>query len=183
MLSGVVLTLLLGVVLIPGHSARAAANAPAATTLEIFATIDTITGDSTAKGFEKQIEVQSFSFAGMNSAPTGAGKSIASPITFTAAAGTDSPLLLKALAQHTVLKTAVFKFVHTGGESPFVFQTYSLSNCLIVGFHQTAPVNGVVDEVQLAFAKVTYTVTQQKPDGSPGTTTTVTWDIKANKVS
>ncbi len=92
MLSSVVLTLLLAVALIPGQSARAAANAPtAAPTLDIFAKIldsagTPINGDSTAKGFEKQIPVQSFSFAGMNSAPTGtgAGKAIASPITFTA---------------------------------------------------------------------------------------------------
>ena len=189
MLSSVVLTLLLAVVLIPGQSARAAANAPAATTLEIFAKIDTIPGDSVSDKFKGQISIQSFSFAGMNSAPTGtgagggagAGKSVASPITFTAVAGSDSPLLLKALAKHTVLKTAVFSFVHVHTEgTSAVFQTYMLSNCTIVSFHQTAPENGVVDEVQIAFSKVTYTFSLEKQDGTLGTTTTVTWDIKAN---
>jgi len=185
MLSSVVLTLLLAMVFIPGHSARAAASTPAVATIDIFAKIDTIQGDSTNSKFAKQIPVQSFSFASTSSAPTGAGagKSIASPITFTAAAGSDSPYLLKALAQGTHLQTAVFSFARAG-DSPAVFQTYTLSNCSIIGFHQTMQQNGVVgDEVQITFTKVMYKFSPQKPDGSLASPITVTWDIQKNQAA
>jgi type VI secretion system secreted protein Hcp len=187
MLSSVILTLLLAMVFIPGHSARAAASTPAAAGIDIFAKIDTIQGDSTNSKFAKQIPVQGFSFASTSSAPTGAGagagKSIASPITFTAAAGSDSPYLLKALAQGTHLQTAVFSFARAGN-SPAAFQTYTLSNCSIIGFHQLVQQNGVVgDEVQITFTKVIYKFSPQKPDGSLAPPITVTWDIQTNQAA
>ncbi len=70
-----------------------------------------------------------------------------------------------------------------GGASATLLQKYVLSTCLIVSFHQTAPQNGVVDEIQMSFAVVKYSFSPQKSDGSLGTPITVTWDIRANKVS
>jgi type VI secretion system secreted protein Hcp len=192
MVGSVLLTLLLAVIFIPGQGAKASANLPAATSLEIFAKIDTIPGDSTNAKFVHQIPVESFSFASGNSARAGAGASLgggagkvmASPITFTAAAGSDSPLLLKAVAKGTHLTTAVFSFVHSAGDSSAVFQTYTLGDCSILSFHQTAQQGGVVDdEVQISFTKVTYTFTPQNPDGSLGSPSSVTWDLKTNTVS
>jgi type VI secretion system secreted protein Hcp len=154
------------------------------TSLAIFAQIDGIPGDATDEKFVNQIPVQNFSFASKNSVATGTGKVITSPITFTAAAGPDSPLLIMALAKGTVLKSAVFSFVHSSGDGQFVFEKYTLSNCSIKSFHQTASESGVVvDEVQISFTQVTYTFTPQKADGTPGSSISVTWDLKTNTVA
>jgi type VI secretion system secreted protein Hcp len=182
MVGGLVLALLLAAVLIPGQSARAAANAStAAPALDIFAKIDTIPGDSTDAQFVHQIPVQSVSFASTSLGGAG-GRPNISPITFTAAAGSDSPLLFMALAQRKVLNSAVFSFVHTASNgTTTAFQTYTLSHCTIVGFHQTAPQNGVDDEVQIAFTKVTYAFSPQKADGSLAPPISGGWDITGNK--
>jgi type VI secretion system secreted protein Hcp len=159
--------------------------------MPIYMNIDGIPGDSTAKGFEKQIEVLSFSWGVTNQVVTGGGgggstgRASFQDLHFTQKTQSSSPKLLGACASGQHIKEATITFLKKGTDNPQAFLQIKMTDVLVSSF-QTAGAEGSdndvpTDEVSLNFAKFEYDFTSQNPDGSIGTLIPFPFDIKANQ--
>jgi type VI secretion system Hcp family effector len=149
-----------------------------------------IHGDVRARGFENQIQIDSTNLGvtttvqiGSAGTGEGAGKAQQSPITFTAPAGSDSPSLFLALARGAPLRSATFSFVRSSGAGTIVYQSYTLTECLLSSFQQaTHTPQGPEDTFQMECVKWKYSFQPIGANGLPsGGPIIATWDFSQNK--
>jgi type VI secretion system secreted protein Hcp len=153
-----------------------------------FLKFDTIEGESTEKGHEKELEVMSFhwgvsqtgSFA--SGGGGGAGKAQFQDLHFTSNTSKASPQLMLACASGRHLKYATLTGRKSGGDRPADFMHVKIEDVLVSSYNQAGDRNsGPGDEASLNFAKIEFSFTPQNADGSLGTPVTTGWDLKANK--
>jgi type VI secretion system secreted protein Hcp len=151
---------------------------------DAFLKIDGLDGESTRKGFEKQMEIKSFNWGATNPATIGAGGGGAGKVsvtTFNISKKTDvaSPHLFQSCCNGTHYPKAIFTLTRSSGGSPDDFIKYEFEMVYVQSV-QWSGATGVDDtpleSVSLAFSKVSITYTAQNPDGTKGSPSVGTWD-------
>lgn len=153
---------------------------------EFFLKIDSIDGESTVKGFEKQIQLDSFSW-GLSETivvsgggGSSAGRPVQQPFQFTAKVSAASPKLMVACATGQHLASAVLSVRRPGAKD--VFLKYTLSDLLVSSYKTAANVDtdpAPFDAVALNCGKVQ--VEYRPENGTPGTVVAGGFDFQANK--
>ena len=182
----------LGGVALSSDSAAAALGDPAVPSdpdVAFYLSIPGVPGDSTAKGFEGQIELLTWAWGVDNSASIGSpgggggsGKATPRDVIVLAESGIQSPPLLLDTNTGRHVQSALLSCVRPGKKA-FTFMTLKFEELLVTSYAVTPdPTDGhPLDLVHLVFAKVTHTVIPQNPDGSAGTPVTTSFDYTTGK--
>jgi type VI secretion system secreted protein Hcp len=111
----------------------------------------------------------------------GAGKANFSEVSVVKLADETSAKLLEACATGQHLKGATLSLKKEAGSQPYL--VIKLTDVIISGVSMSHGGGGgnPSESVGLNYAKVEYTYTEQKPDGSLGTPTRMGYDLKLNK--
>jgi type VI secretion system secreted protein Hcp len=144
-------------------SPAGAADAPAAAagSSDAFLKIDGIPGESQDSKHRDEIEVLAFSWG----VSKDSGKADLQDFAFTTFTSKASPLLMVGSAKGTLFKKAVLT-VRKAGETPAEFYKVTLEDCLISSYQTNGNGSDVpTEQVSLDFASVTFSYSQQGPDG------------------
>lgn len=158
--------------------------------MAIFMCYGSITGDVTTSGFENWTELQSFQWGvgrGVGSAMSGSmsrESSIPSISEIVATKMMDSAspgLWTDAVAG--MFNTAVtITFTTTSQGQTEKFLSYELTDCGLSGYSVSSGGDMPSESISLNFAKVSWTLTPVKPDGS-GTPVTQGYDLTQSKTT
>ncbi len=137
----------------------------------------------------KAIDVESFSWGATNpgsavaTSGTTTTKVNVQDLHFTKKSDAASPLLFKSVATAPAHKSATLKLYKTSGSGkPEVYMTYEMSNVLVTSHQQSGGGGGVPsEEVVLAFAKVTQTVSGTDETGAAISPVKFGWDLATAK--
>ncbi|HVM55961.1 MAG TPA: type VI secretion system tube protein Hcp [Gaiellaceae bacterium] len=155
---------------------------------DAFLKLDGIDGEVSAAGYEKWIEVFSFSWGASNAGTSatggggGAGKASFQDLHFTTGTSKASPLLFMKCATGEHIPSGLLYMRKAGGDANGggnVFLKYELEDILVSSFQQAGAEQGddrPVEDVSLNFVKIDFLYT-----GAPdGTTVEAGWDVRAN---
>ncbi|TVP73637.1 MAG: type VI secretion system tube protein Hcp [Gemmatimonadales bacterium] len=155
---------------------------------DAFLKIEGVEGESTRKGFEKMIEIESFSFGARN--PTsigsggggGAGKVSLSNFNVTKKSDAASPALFQACCSGKHFPKAEITLHKAGGEEALPYLTYSFEKVFIesidwggAGGSDDRP----SEQVSLAFGKVEILYQPQSETGAAAGAVSASWDQMA----
>jgi type VI secretion system secreted protein Hcp len=155
---------------------------------DAFLKLDGIDGEVAAKGFEKWIEVMSFSWGASNAGSSasggggGAGKVSFQDIHFTSSLSKASPKLMLACASGQHIKSAILSLRKAGGDATGaenVFLKFELEDVLVSSFQEAGAEQGddrPAEDVSLNFVKIEMTYT-----ASDGEVVQAGWDIARNQ--
>jgi type VI secretion system secreted protein Hcp len=154
---------------------------------DIFAKIGDIKGESIDDKHKDEIDVMSYSWGLSNagslaSGGGGAGKAQFQDFHFTSNTNKASPKLFLSCATGEHIKEATITVRKAGG-TRLEYIVIKMNDVLISSY-QTGGSSGEdrpTDQVSMAFAKIEYSYTPQKADGSADAAITAGWDLKANK--
>jgi type VI secretion system secreted protein Hcp len=153
---------------------------------DAFLKLDGIDGEVTAQGYEKWIEVMSFSWGASNVGTSasggggGAGKVSFQDLHFTSGMSKASPLLFLKCATGEHIPRGLLSLRKAGGDANGggVFLKIELEDVLVSSFADAGAEQGndrPAEEVSLNFSKIDMQYIL--PDGS---TTEMGWDVRAN---
>ena len=178
----VTIAVVLGILAI-GSSNSFAASDP------IYMNFPNIQGDTITKGFENQIQLDSFQWGVGRaiSSPPGsgireAGAPSISEITVTKLMDKASPLLLQSSLVGQAVGPVTITFVKDSGTGPIRYAQYTLENVLISGYSVSSGGDNPSESLSLSFTKIAFMFTPTNPDGTPGTPVQTTYDITLGKV-
>ena len=155
---------------------------------DIFLKIGDIKGESTDDKHKDTIDVLAWSW-GVNQSGSmhaggggGAGKASFNDLNFTHHVDKASPVLLKTCAVLEHIKEAQLT-VRKAGKSPQEFLIIKMNDVIVTSVQPSGNGGdgGLVENVQLQFAKVDVEYKPQKADGSLDAGIHFKYDIKANK--
>jgi type VI secretion system secreted protein Hcp len=155
---------------------------------DAFLKIDGVNGEATRKGFEKQMEIQSFSWGASNpstvGAGTGGGAGKVSVSSFNVMKKTDaaSPLLFQACCTGQHYPKAVVTLNKAGGKAAVDFIKYEFEQVYVDSVQWSGASGGddtPTESVSFSFGKVAVTYTPQNADGSKGSPAVGSWDLTA----
>lgn len=150
---------------------------------EYFLKIDTIEGESDKKGFEKQIEIQSFSWGESQSGSSdtgsggGTGKVSMGDFSFVTSLNKASPKLFLACATGQAIKSAELSARKAGGKQE-VYLKWKFSDLLISSYQTGGSGEAPTDSFSFNFSKVEVEYKPQKADGSMDAAITAGYDLK-----
>lgn len=155
---------------------------------DYYLKIDTIEGESDAKEFEKQMQIESWSFGATNSGSAslgtglGTGKVSMQDFHFVIQNGKATAQLFLACAKGNHIPQAILSCRKTGGNgTPYTYYKVTFGDVVLSSF-QTGGSNGSsvlpMEQISFNFTKITLEYFQQKPDGSVALTNTVNYDTK-----
>lgn len=154
---------------------------------DYYLKIDTIEGESEAKGFEKQMQIESFSFGATNSGSAvqgtglGVGKVSLQDFHFVVQNGKASPQLFLACAKGNHIPQAILTCRKAGGDgNPYTYLKVTFGDIVISSF-STGGSGGQIlpmEQVSFNFTNITFEYFQQKKDGTVSLTNTTSYDIK-----
>ena len=132
---------------------------------DAFLKLDGIKGESQVKGFEGQIQIESFhwgvaqSGTGTIGGGGGGGRATRKDFLFTAASSLASPILFVTCANGKHIKDGVLTLRSSGGQSQTNFSTIKLTDLLISAYDQAGDEDGSVpmDEVSINYTKIEFT--------------------------
>ena len=149
-----------------------------------------IKGESSVIGYEDYMEIESFNWGATQTGTFsyggggGGGKTNMQDFHFTMKTNKASPKLMEACANGTAVPSATFVSLKAGGTKPVVSVKVVMSD-LLVSSYQTGGQSGnddiPSDQISLNFAKINFTHTPQKNDGSAGASVDGGWDLKKQK--
>lgn len=154
----------------------------------IYMNFPGISGDTMTKGFENQIQLDSFQWGVERaiSSPTGGTRESSAPhvgeITITKLMDKASPLLLQNSLVGQAVSPVTITFVKNTGTGPIRYAAYTLDNVLISGYSVSSGGDTPSETLSLSFTKITFTFTPTNPDGSLGTPIQTTYDLALGKV-
>ena len=152
--------------------ALAVATLNAAAAADYFLKVDGIEGESVVKGFEKQIEIQSFSWGVAQSAGAGgarAGKSCPSDVSLSKGVDKATPPLIAGAVGGTVSPTAILIALRPGGSGvPQTYMKIEMKNVLVSSYQTSGASGGgpAQDAFSLRFESMTVSYFPQRADGS-----------------
>jgi type VI secretion system secreted protein Hcp len=156
--------------------------------VDIFAKIGDIKGESTDSKHKDEVEVLSYSWGVTNPGQLGtgggggAGRATFQDLSIVHKIDKASPRLLQACATGQHLKEATITF-RKAGQKQQDFLIIKMNDVIITGVLQSALSSEAGSEtVSLEFAKVDWEFKPQKADGSLDAGIHFKFDIKANKV-
>jgi type VI secretion system secreted protein Hcp len=153
---------------------------------DAFLKIDGIEGEATRKGFEKQIDILSFSWGGSNPATIGVrgggggGKGTLSSLNVMRKSDSASPKLFQKMMEGEHIKKATLTLNKAGGKAPVDFIKYELETVYIDSVQTSGSEGGddaPMESIGLTFGKITFTYTPQKADGTKGSPVVGQWDV------
>jgi type VI secretion system secreted protein Hcp len=150
--------------------------------VDYFLKIDGIEGESKHRGYEKQIEIQSYSFGLTQSGSfaagggAGAGKVQVSEFIITKVTDKSSPLLMQACANGKHLKEATL-FAVKSDESRTEFLEIKFTDLLITSYQTSAGGDIPTESMSFNFAKMDIEYRPQNADGSLGTPVRASFDF------
>ena len=154
---------------------------------DYYLKVDTIEGESEATGFEKQMQIESFSVGASNAGSAvqgtglGSGKVSLQDFHFVVQNGKASPVLFLACAKGNHIPQAILSCRKTGGDgNPYTYTKITYGDLVISSF-QTGGSNGSgmpMEQCSFNFTNITFEYYQQKADGSVALTNTTSYDIK-----
>ena len=170
---------------------------------DIFLKLDGISGESTTKGHEKEIEVVSYdqsidsTVPGGGGAGGGAGKATFSGVRFRKLLDTASMPIALACASGLHIASARFAF-RRASANPFNFSVVTLEDVIVTHAGQCASTGvqsplrfetlaksptdaALLEEVTLHFAKIRWEYRRIGPKGNALPPITGGWDVKANR--
>lgn len=154
---------------------------------DAFLKLDGIDGEVSAQGYEKWIEVMSFSWGANNAAGgsassgAGAGKVSFQDLHFTSSQSKASPLLFLKCCNGEHIPTGVLALRKAGGDANgggSVFLQIKLLDVLVSSFADAGAEGGddrPTEEISLNFSKIDVQYT-----GPDGDTVEAGWDVRAN---
>ncbi len=154
---------------------------------DFYLKIDTIEGESEATGFEKQMQIQSWSFGANNAGSSGLGTGLGTgkvslqDFNFVVENGKASVQLFLACCKGNHVPQAILSCRKTGGDgNPYTYYKVSFNDLVISSFQTGGSAGGglPIEQVSFNFTKITHEYFQQKADGSVSLTNTVTYDTK-----
>ena len=161
-------------ILAASAAAFAFAAPPAAAATDFLLKIDGVDGESVMKGFEKQIEIESFSW-GVTQTSTGAGgaragKSCPSDMSLSKHVDKATPPLIGRAAGGTVTPTAILIGLRPGGPTaPQVYLKVEMKEVLVSSYQSSGSSGGgAMDAFSLKFGSATITYYPQADDGKAG---------------
>jgi len=156
---------------------------------DTFIKFEGLSGESTRKGFEGQIEIFSFSFGASNPTSVGsgaggmsAGKVSVSSFNIMKKTDISSPTLFQTCCIGDHFKTAVVTLNKASGEKDksLAFLKYEFEECFIESIQWSGSSGGddtPTESVSFAFAKVTITYTAQSKTGVAAKPSVASWDV------
>ncbi len=158
---------------------------------DAYLKIEGIDGESTSKGMEKQIEIESFSWGVSNTATVGSqsggissGKANIGAFTIVKAVDKASPNLMLASCDGSHLKSATVTFrKSTGSSGPKPFEILKFHECMVSSYQMTGVTGGddtPRETVSFEFGKVEMEYYAQKSDGSTSKAGNTGWDRLKN---
>jgi len=155
---------------------------------DYYLQIDTIEGESESIGFEKQMQIESWSFGATNSGSAtigtglGTGKVSLQDFHFVIQNGKASVQLFLACCKGNHIPKAVLSCRKTGGDgTPYTYYKVTFEDLVLSSF-QTGGSNGAgvlpMEQISFNFTKITHEYYQQKKDGTVSLTNTVAYDAK-----
>jgi len=155
---------------------------------DYYLKIDTIEGESIAVGFEKQMQIQSWSFGASNSGSAvqgmglGVGKVSLQDFHFVVQNGKASPQLFLACAKGNHIPQAILSCRKTGGDgSPYTYTKITFGDLVISSFNTGGSEGAAtlpMEQIAFNFTNITFEYFEQKQDGSVSLTNTTSYDIK-----
>jgi type VI secretion system secreted protein Hcp len=152
---------------------------------DFYLQIDGIEGESEAVGFEKQIQIESWSFGATNSGSAGLGTGLGSgkvsmqDFHFVMQNGKASAQIMLAVCKGNHIPQAVLSCRKTGGDgTPYTYYKYSFQNLVLSSYQSGASQTLPMEQVSFNFTKITLEYFQQKPDGTVALTNTIAYDTK-----
>jgi type VI secretion system secreted protein Hcp len=157
-------------------------------TADYYLKIDGIEGEADAVGFEKQMQIESWSFGASNSGSAsqgsgmGVGKVSLQDFHYVVQNGKASPQLFLACAKGNHIPQAILSCRKTGGDGkPFTYTKITFADIVISSFNSGGS-NGSnilpMEQISFNYSKITFEYFQQKADGRVTLTNTVNYDIK-----
>ncbi|MGD8320710.1 MAG: type VI secretion system tube protein Hcp [Gemmatimonadota bacterium] len=152
---------------------------------DAFIDLAGVEGESTRKGFEGKIELQSFSMGATN--PTtigaggggGAGKVSLSAFSFQKWSDKASPTMFQACCTGKHFPKAKVTLHKAGGDEAVDYLVYEFEKCYIESISWSGSSGGddrPMESVSMAFGKVTITYTPQTETGAKGSPVVASWD-------
>jgi type VI secretion system secreted protein Hcp len=143
--------------------------------VDMFLKLGTIDGESTREGFKDWIEIESFSWGEAQSPDEKPGRPTLQDFHFATRMSKASPKLMEACATGTFMKESMLVGLRSGQERTAEFMTFKLTDVLISSYQTSgAAASDLIptDSFSLNFAKLEFTYTPQRADGSAGTPVT-----------
>jgi type VI secretion system secreted protein Hcp len=153
---------------------------------DAFLKLPGVDGESTRKGFEKDIEILSFSLGASNPSTIGAGggggagKVSLSSFNLMKRTDVTSPILFQKCCEGEHFAKATVTLNKAGGKSPIDFLKYEFEHVFVESIQWSGSSGGddtPTESVSLTFGKVSITYTAQNPDGTKGATKVGQWDL------
>lgn len=152
---------------------------------DFYLQIDGVEGECDATGFEKQMQIQSWSFGATNAGSAslgtglGSGKASMQDFHFVIENGKASPQLFLHTCKGTHIPKAVLTCRKSGGDgNPYAYYKVTFENLALSSFQTGASSTLPMEQTSFNFTKITLEFYQQKQDGTVSLTNTVTWDTK-----
>jgi len=157
---------------------------------DTFLKLDGVDGESTRKGFEKQIEVLSFSWGGSNPTTVGsgtaglsAGKATISSFNIMKKTDCASPVMFQkmCIGDHFDKANVVMNKASGEKSSALQFLKYDFEQVFVESISWSGSTGGddtPMESVSFAFGKVTITYTAQTAGGTAGKPCVASYDIQ-----
>ena len=149
-----------------------------------------VEGDSTVKGFEKQIEVSSFSFSTSQSvSPVRSntshttGRPSLSLVNFTKSCGKSSPVLCNKLWTGATLPKATFTACRSEGDDLIAFLAIEMENVVIANYSISGGGGEPYENVSLNYSKIEINYIPQADEGGTGGNIPATYNLATESVS
>lgn len=153
---------------------------------DAFIKLPGVDGESIRKGFEKQIEILSFSLGASNPSTVGmgggggAGKASISSFNLMKKTDVTSPILFQKCCEGDHFDKVTVTLNKAGGKAAVDFLKYDFEKVYIDSIQWSGSSGGddtPTESVSLSFGKLTITYTAQNADGTKGATKVGQWDL------
>jgi type VI secretion system secreted protein Hcp len=152
---------------------------------DFYLQIDGIEGESEAVGFEKQIQIESWSMGANNAGSAGLGTGLGTgkvsmqDFHFVMQNGKASAQIMLAVCKGNHIPQAVLSCRKTGGDgSPYTYYKYTFNDLVLSSFQSGASQALPMEQVSFNYTKITLEYFQQKADGTVALTNTIAYDTK-----
>lgn len=150
--------------------------------------IDGLEGESATKGFEKQIDVLSWSFGASQTGSMafggggGSGKVSVGDLEITKRFDKASPKLFESLSTGKHIKEAILTLKKAGGDKSVEYLNFKMTDIIIsrVNWGGIGEGEYPTEQVHINFAKIEIVYTEQDAKGVAGPKTRAGFDVKLN---
>ena len=157
---------------------------------DYFLKLEGIEGESEQKDHANEIELLSWTWGETNSGSAaggggqGSGKVNMQDFSFAMSVNKASPKLLLTCATGDHISKAVMT-CRRAGKEPRPYLTMTFTDCLVSSFQTGGSAGSEIptDSITLNFAKIEYSYSPQKKDGTLGTAVPVGYDLKTSNAS